>query len=145
MLLVAVYVAKRKDLGRQYAPWCHGTHEKWLALWVGSGIGLYDGFFGLGTGSVLIFLFVDFFGFDFLAASAVLKIVNAACDLSVLIWLGYSGHFLWQLGLLMAVCNFADSGIGTRMTLRCGSIFARHIFFVASLLILKTANDAFGG
>jgi uncharacterized membrane protein YfcA len=35
---------------------------------LGCVIGFYDGFFGPGAGSFLIFLFVRFFGFDFLHA-----------------------------------------------------------------------------
>lgn len=144
LLLVAVYVARRKDLGAIHAPRFNGLREKWLAFGVGSGIGLYDGFFGPGTGSFLIFLFVRFFGFDFLGASAVAKLVNVACNFAALIWFGYSGHVLWQLGLLMAVCNIAGSIIGTRLALKRGSAFVRKAFLlVVALLILKTARDAF--
>jgi uncharacterized membrane protein YfcA len=144
LLLVAVYVMQRKDLGAVHAPRFHGMREKWLALGVGSGIGLYDGFFGPGTGSFLIFLFVRFFGFDFLGASAVSKIVNVACNLSALIWFGYTGHVFWQLGILMAALNIASSIIGTRLALARGSGFIRKAFLVVvTLLILKTAKDAF--
>lgn len=144
LLLVAVYVARRKDLGTSHSPRCHGLREKWLALGVGSGIGLYDGFFGPGTGSFLIFLFVRFFGYDFLRASAVSKIVNVACNFSALIWFGYSGHVFWQLGMLMAACNILGSIIGTRLALERGSGFIRKAFLVVvSLLILKTSKDAF--
>lgn len=144
LLLVAVYVARRKDLGLSPIPHFRGMREKWLVLGVGSGIGLYDGFFGPGTGSFLIFLFVRFFGYDFLRASAVSKIVNVACNLSALIWFGYSGQVFWQLGLLMAACNVAGSIIGTRLALKHGSGFIRKAFLaVVALLILKTGRDAF--
>jgi hypothetical protein len=61
-----------------------------------------------------------------------------------LLWFGYSGHLLWQIGLVMAVCNVAGSVIGTRLAIRHGSGFVRQIFlFVVSALILKTGYDAF--
>ncbi|HEV7617767.1 MAG TPA: sulfite exporter TauE/SafE family protein, partial [Burkholderiaceae bacterium] len=51
---------------------------------------------------------------------------------------------LWQIGLVMAVCNVAGSVIGTRLAIRHGSGFVRQIFlFVVSVLILKTGYDAF--
>lgn len=144
LLFVAVYVFYRKDLGVDHAPRHHGKREKWLAFGVGSGIGLYDGFFGPGTGSFLIFLFVRFFGFDFLRASAVAKVVNVACNLSALVWFGYAGHVLWQLGLMMAACNIVGAVIGTRLALVGGSAFIRKIFLLAFvLLIIKTSVDAF--
>ena len=109
-------------------------------------IGFYDGFFGPGTGSFLLFLFVRFFGFDFLGASAVAKIVNVACNFAALLWFGYAGHVLWQLGLLMAICNICGAMIGTRVALKEGSVFIRKAFLVVvGALILKTARDAFWG
>jgi uncharacterized membrane protein YfcA len=118
--------------------------ERLLATGAGAAIGFYDGFFGPGTGSFLIFLFVRFFGFDFLSASAAAKIVNVACNISALIWFGVSGHLIWQLGLLMAVCQIAGSLIGTRLALKHGSGFVRKLFLVVvGLLIVKTAFDTF--
>lgn len=144
LVAVALYTFMKKDLGSVHAPLHVGWQEKLAAVMVGGGIGFYDGFFGPGTGSFLIFLFVRFFGFDFLGASAVAKVVNVACNFSALLWFGYSGHLLWQLGLVMAVCNVAGALVGTRVAIRNGSMFVRRVFLlVVSLLILKTAYDAF--
>lgn len=144
LLLVAAYVFYRKDFGATYDRRHHGKYQKWLAFGVGSGIGLYDGLFGPGTGSFLIFLFVRVFAFDFLRASAVAKFVNVACNLSALVWFGYAGHVLWQLGLMMAVCNIVGAVIGTRLALVRGSAFIRKVFLlVFVLLIVKTSSDVF--
>jgi uncharacterized membrane protein YfcA len=142
LVAVAVYTYKKKDLGAVHAPMHSGTKERLLAMGIGAAVGFYDGFFGPGTGSFLLFLFVRFFGFDFLSASAAAKVVNVACNMSALLWFGYSGHLLWQLGLLMAVCQIAGSLIGTRLALQHGSGFVRKLFLVVvSLLIVKTAYD----
>ncbi|QJD99978.1 TSUP family transporter [Massilia forsythiae] len=142
LLAVAVYTFKKKDLGEIHAPLHSGMTERLLATGVGAAIGFYDGFFGPGTGSFLIFLFVRFFGFDFLSASAAAKIVNVACNVSALIWFGYSGHLIWQLGLLMAVCQIGGSLVGTRLALKHGSGFVRKLFLlVVGALIVKTAYD----
>ena len=61
-----------------------GQRERWLAALIGGAIGFYDGIFGPGTGSFLIFLFIRFFGFDFLHASAAAKIVNVATNLAAI-------------------------------------------------------------
>ncbi len=144
LIAVALYTLKKKSFGKHHAPLHAGTREKVLAVMVGGSIGFYDGFFGPGTGSFLVFLFVRFFGFDFLGASAVSKVVNVACNVSALLWFGYSGHVLIQLGLLMAVCNIAGSLIGTRMAIRHGTDFVRQVFLVVvGLLILKTGYDAY--
>jgi uncharacterized membrane protein YfcA len=144
LIAVAVYTFRKKDFGSIHAPAHEGGKERAIAILVGGGIGFYDGFFGPGTGSFLVFLFVRFFGFDFLGASAVAKVVNVACNLAALLWFGYSGHLLWQLGGLMAICNVLGSLVGIRLAVRYGTRFVRKLFlFVVSTLILKTAYDAF--
>lgn len=143
LLAVAVYTFRRKDFGAVHAPSLSGHAERLVAIGVGGAIGFYDGFFGPGTGSFLIFLFVRFFGFDFLSASAAAKVVNVACNGAALLWFGYSGHLLWQLGLMMAVCQIAGSLVGTRLAIRHGSVFVRKLFLVVvGVLIIKTSADA---
>lgn len=143
LLAVAVYTFKKKDFGAIHAPMHSGTRERVVALGMGACIGFYDGLFGPGTGSFLIFLFVRFFGFDFLSASSAAKVVNVACNLSALLWFGYSGHLIWQLGLMMALCQIGGSLVGTRLAIKHGSVFVRKLFLiVVSLLIVKTGYDA---
>ncbi len=143
LVAVAVYTFRKKDFGSVHAPVHSGHAERYFAMGMGACIGFYDGFFGPGTGSFLIFLYVRFFGFDFLSASAAAKVVNVACNLSALMWFGYSGHILWQIALIMAGCQVAGSLIGTRLAIKHGSTFVRKLFLVVvSLLILKTGYDA---
>lgn len=144
LIAVAIYTFKTKHLGLTHAPLYRGLSEKLVAIAAGASIGFYDGFFGPGTGSFLVFLFVRLFGFDFLGASAAAKIVNVACNVAALFWFGWSGHVLWQLGLAMTVCNIAGSTIGSHLALRHGSGFVRKIFLVVVVvLVLKTGHAAF--
>jgi uncharacterized membrane protein YfcA len=144
LIALAIYTFRKKGLGQTHAPKHGGNKELWIALAVGAGIGFYDGFFGPGTGSFLLFLFVRFFGFDFLSASACAKVVNVACNLAALLWFGWSGHVLWQLGLLMAACQIGGSLIGTKLAVKHGSGFIRKLFLlVVCALIVRTAWQAF--
>jgi hypothetical protein len=144
LIFIALYTISKKELGHIHAPLHKGMKESFWAVMIGGCIGFYDGFFGPGTGSFLVFLFVRFFGFDFLRASAAAKVVNVACNLAALIWFSYSGHVLWKVGLVMAILNVAGSIAGSHLAMSRGSQFIRKIFlFVVSLLILKTSRDAF--
>ncbi len=146
LLFAAVYVFRRKDFGGDYAPTRQGLSKMALALALGSVMGFYDGFFGPGTGSFLIFGFIRGFGLDFLRASASAKLVNVACNVAALAWFIPTGQPLWMLGLLMAGCNMAGALLGTRLALKEGAGFVRRIFLlVVAGLILKTGWDAFGG
>ena len=140
----AIYTFMKKDFGAVHGPTRSGHAELGGAILLGGVIGFYDGFFGPGTGSFLIFLFIRFFGFDFLHASAAAKVVNVATNLAALAYFAPNGHMLWQLAALMAVCNVAGSLAGTHLALKHGSGFVRQVFlFVVSGLILKFAWDTF--
>jgi hypothetical protein len=144
LLLVgaAVYTFIRKDFGALHRPLHAGRRELIWAILLGAVIGFYDGFFGPGTGSFLIFLFVRFFGFDFLHASAAAKVVNVATNLAALAYFVPNGYWIAPLAAGMAVCNVAGSVAGTSLALRYGSGFVRRLFLlVVALLIIRFAYD----
>lgn len=143
--VVLLYTLARKDLGRAHQP-RHAPHrEAALAALIGAVIGFYDGFFGPGTGSFLVFLFVRVLGYDFLRASAAAKLVNTATNIAALAWFIPTGHVWWHYALAMALANVAGSFMGTRLAMRHGTGFVRGVFLlVVSALIVKTAWDAFG-
>lgn len=148
VLLVAMagFTLARKDFGTIHSPRHSGLRERIYAVLLGGGIGFYDGFFGPGTGTFLVFLFVRFFGFSFLGASAASKVVNAATNGAALLYFGFTGNVLYAIGLPMAACNVAGSMVGARLAIRRGSGFVRGLFLlVAGVLILKFAYEIFLG
>lgn len=145
-VLVAVlsYTLARKDLGRHHAPRLAGSAQTLLACAIGAVIGFYDGFFGPGTGSFFVFLFVRLLGFDFLNASASAKLLNTATNAAALLLLAGRGHVWWHVAAVLAVANVAGSLIGTLLALRHGAGFVRVAFIVVvAALIAKTGWDAF--
>ena len=144
LLAVLAYTLVKKDLGRTHAPRFSGTTETLAACSIGLVLGFYDGFFGPGTGSFFVFLFVRWLGYDFLNASASAKLLNTATNLAALALFAYTGHVWWHFALTMAIANVVGSLLGTRLALKHGSGFVRLVFIVVvTALILKTGFDAF--
>ncbi|WP_256372099.1 TSUP family transporter [Dechloromonas sp. HYN0024] len=142
LTVVAAYTLKGQNFGLHHQPVHAGNRELAYAVLLGGVIGFYDGFFGPGTGSFLIFLFVRFFGFDFLHASAGAKMVNVATNLAALSYFLPHGNVLPLLAIAMAVANVTGSMLGTRLALKHGSQFVRRLFLVmVSVLIAKFAWD----
>jgi len=142
LVLAAVYTLKRKDFGQVHRPAHTGRRELVYAVLLGCVIGFYDGFFGPGAGSFLIFLFVRFFGFDFLHASAGAKVVNGVTNLAALAYFLPNGHVLPLLAAAMALANLGGSLAGTWLALKHGSGFIRRIFLLlVAVLIVKFAWD----
>ncbi|MBP7640192.1 MAG: TSUP family transporter [Thauera sp.] len=144
LVLVAVYTFLRKDLGSVSKEPAHGGRSVAIALGVGAVIGFYDGFFGPGTGSFLIFLFIRLLGMDFLRASVSAKILNVATNLAAISFFVGNVELMWKLAAVMAVCNLTGSILGSRMALKHGTGFVRKMFLaVVTVLILRLAYDTF--
>jgi uncharacterized membrane protein YfcA len=144
LLVVLIYTLVRRNLGRVHAPRYQGRTQAAVASAIAFILGVYDGFFGPGTGSLLVFLFVRLLGFDFLHASASAKFLNTVTNASALLLFASKGHVWWHLAALMAVANVIGSLIGTRMALRHGAPFVRAVFVcVVALLIVKTVWDGY--
>ncbi len=144
LLALLVYTLVKKNLGQHHTPRFEGRSETAVACGIGVAMGFYDGFFGPGTGSILVFLFVRLLGYDFLNASASAKLLNTASNLAALLLFAWKGHIWWHFALALAIANVVGSLLGTRMALKHGAGFVRWVFIaVVTSLILKTSYDAF--
>ena len=140
MAAMLAFTLLKPDLGRVHAPKYGQAHQRGLALLIALILGFYDGFFGPGVGSLLIFLFVAVLGFDFLRASALAKAVNWASNMAALGVFLLRGSWTPAVGLAMAVGNGAGGWLGAHLALRKGSAWVRRLFLlvVSALLIRLT-------
>ena len=144
MAFVFIYTVWKKDFGKLHAPRLTAQHQYLVGIAVGAVLGFYDGFFGPGTGSFLIFAFVGLFGFSFLAASAAAKCVNLATNAAALSWFIPNQQVLYAVAIPMAASNVAGSWIGAHLAVKKGSGFVRLLFIgVVAALMARLAWDIF--
>lgn len=144
LLGILLYTLAKKDLGHKHEPRFSGRLEMWAMAFVGLVIGFYDGFFGPGTGSFLVFIFVRWLGYDFLNASVSAKLINTTSNFAALLLFVSKGFVWWHLALPMAIANVIGSLWGARLAMKYGSGFVRVMFIVVvSALICKTSYDAY--
>jgi len=142
LAVMLVYVLTRRDFGLAHAPREIDTRARWQAAGAGFGLGFYEGFFGPGSGALLMFVFVRFFGLDFLHAGAAARVVNlAGCFGAVLVFGGH-GEIMWLVAAVMAIANTAGAWLGAHTAITRGSRWMRVLFVaLTTLLIAKTAWD----
>lgn len=136
LVAVVVYTALKPDFGDRPVRRVRAAHARPLALVVGAVLGFYDGFFGPGAGSFMIFAFVGLFGMDFLRASSAAKVVNLATNGAALAFFVPTGHILWATALTMAVFNVVGALVGARLAIKHGSGFVRWVFLLVSTLLI---------
>ncbi len=142
LVVVLVYTLARADFGSVGGSRLALAQERPRAVLVGALLGFYDGFFGPGAGSFMIFALVRWFHLDFLHASAAAKVINRATNTAALAYFVPSGHVLLGIGFGMAAFNILGALLGARLALRHGSRFVRGAFIlVSALLIVRLGYD----
>lgn len=102
---------------------------------VGIGLGLYNGFFGPGTGIFLAMGFVTLLGYDLRQATTHTRLLSFTGNLAALICFLPGGHMVWSLGLLMGIGQIIGAWIGSRLVLRHGAHLIRPALVVAALAV----------
>ena len=144
LLVVAIYTWRKPELGMSENLKYTNRKRSVIVAVMGLLIGFYDGIFGPGTGTFLVFFLVSAIGFAFLKASATAKLVNIATNAGAILSFQLTGHIWWQLGLLLAFANVTGAIIGSRLAIRGGSPLVRKVFLaVTFLLIARVAWDTF--
>ena len=117
-------------------------HQAPLCAAIGLAIGFYDGFFGPGTGTLLILLFTWLLGMDMVSASATAKPVNLASNISSLVTRIAAGNVLFALALPAMCCSLAGGWLGARLALTRGAKLIRAVMLaVLALLTVRLAVE----
>ena len=115
------------------------TRRTWVTALLSSlVVGLYDGFYGPGTGTFLIIAFTVFAKLSMRTANAQAKIINLTTNITSLTIFLLNGQVVFLLGIAAAVCNMAGNYIGAGLAATKGSRITRPIIIlVLGLLFLK--------
>jgi uncharacterized membrane protein YfcA len=141
LLIAAVLVlAKRNVVPR---PTTLGPNAARSALFaIAFGLGAYDGFFGPGTGSMLVIAFATVFGDTLTRASGNAKIVNLASNLAAMTLFAAHATILWRVALPMAAANAIGAATGAHLAVRNGDRLVRAVVLVVVLAVVaKLAGD----
>ncbi len=114
----------------------------WKPLVIGAVLGFYDGFFGPGTGSLLILGFVGLMGMTFVQGSAYAKIINLTTNVAAILLFVSKGAFLINVALPLMIFNVLGAYFGVKMALLKGNTFVRGLLrVIVFLTVLKMGYE----
>ena len=140
--IVAFYVLKKKDLEPDLTT--QPAQLTQLTILISSSllIGIYDGFYGPGTGTFLLLVYTALSKIDVRTASGNMKLVNLSSNVSALVTFLLAGKVIWTLGLAASVFSIAGHYIGSGMVMKNGTRIVRPIILVVlGLLFLKIISE----
>ncbi|WP_243201568.1 MULTISPECIES: TSUP family transporter [unclassified Fusibacter] len=142
VLAIGLYTLLHKELGLKSTFENLTKRTILLGMFMALGIGFYNGFFGPGTGSFLIFALIAIYGFDFKKASANAKMLNLTGNATALILFLINGEVMYAYGIPMAFSMMLGGQVGAKLALKKGSKFIKPVFVVVSLiLVVKMVFD----
>lgn len=142
--VIAVILFAKKELPETRKPM-----NEWLRraiVWSSSLIfGIYDGFYGPGTGTFLLLSFCYLAKVDVRTASGNVKLVNLSSNIGALCTSLMAGKVLIPLGLIAAVFAIAGQYLGAGLAMKNGSKIVRPVILVVILLLAgKVLLEFFG-
>lgn len=136
LVVIATYSILRKDWGSDNVGTVHVSHKRYL---IGTALipllGFYDGFFGPGTGSFLIFLFL-MMGYCFIGATANAKVANCASNFASVIMFCYFGLVNFSYALPMGGGMMIGAYCGARMAITKGAAYIRPLFIGMTVILI---------
>lgn len=134
--LITLFLLLKKDFGKEDRTEALSPQKTYLfSICIGFVIGMYDGFFGPGTGTFLILCYTGLMGFDLITASGNAKVVNLSSNIAAFITFAFSSQILWSLGIPAAFFGVLGNYIGSGLAIKKGAKVIRPMFFVALALL----------
>ena len=139
VLLLVLPLAAAVLLRKKSLPEEKGELPLWkrcLAVWGSSLIiGMYDGFYGPGTGTFLLLAFCTLGKLDVRTASGNMKLVNLSSNLAAVTTSLIAGKVLIGVGLIAACFSIAGHYLGSGLAIKNGAKVIRPVILVVILLL----------
>lgn len=136
--VTAAYLLLHKDFGKVTTEYSK-TKTLLLSILVAFVIGVYDGFYGPGTGTFLILLLTGFAHMKLDTANGIAKSINLATNVACLVVMLFNGKVYILLGLVAGCFSICGNYIGTHFFKKGGARIAKPVILVViSIFYIKT-------
>lgn len=141
--ITAFYVFKTKDLeggGDAYSV----KKTILISIPISFFVGMYDGFYGPGTGTFLILLLTGVAKMSLNSSAGITKAINLTTNLTALTIFFLNGKVLIPLGLVAGLFSILGNYLGTKVFITNGSKSVRPIILIVlALFYIKIISEVF--
>ena len=141
--LTALFVLNKRTLSRYRCPYTTRKRSSIIAI-LALLMGLYDGFYGPGTGTFLMLMLVGIAHTTIQEAVGTTKVINLSTNLASLSVFLIHGKVLFPLAIVAAIFGIAGNYIGARHFTRKGTNFVKPtIIVVLTIFFAKLCWELF--
>ncbi|SFQ13945.1 hypothetical protein SAMN02910358_00825 [Lachnospiraceae bacterium XBB1006] len=143
--LLAVYIFRNRSFESSKG---HSLTRKQVLVWgtvITFFIGIFDGFYGPGTGTFLLILYTSVLGLDVKTASGNVKLANLSSNVAAFMTFLMHGRMVLLLGGVAALFSIAGHYAGSGMVMKNGTKVVRPIILVVIVLLyIKIIGEMIG-
>ena len=139
--IVAFFVLRGREWPDEPEP--IDPEKQKLIVWAAALVlGMYDGYYGPGTGTFLMIVSIRLAKLDTRHAAGSVKVINLASNLGSLLTALMAGYVFLGVGLIAALASMAGHYVGAGLAIKNGSRIVRPaVVIVLVLLTLKVGSE----
>ena len=135
MIVIAIYSVAKKNWGADKKS-VRVSHKNYLlGVILIFALGFYDGFFGPGTGSFMLFLYL-MMGYGFLGAAANARAANFASNIAAAIIFSALGLVNFSYAIPMGLGMILGAACGAKMAITKGAAYVRPLFIGMTVILI---------
>ena len=135
LIVIAIYSVAKKDWGADKQSVSVSQKNYLLGMVIIFALGFYDGFFGPGTGSFMLFMFL-MTGYGFLGAAANARAANFASNLAAVIVFTILGLVNFSYAIPMGLGMILGAFCGAKMAISKGAAYVRPLFIGMTVILI---------
>lgn len=139
--LIAAYVLFGNGMKKEYEPFSD-KKTMLLSMIIALVVGIYDGFYGPGTGTFLLLLLTSIAHVSLRTANGTTKAINLTTNITALVVYLMNGKVLLLLGLTAGCFNIAGNYLGITLFTSKGTKVVRPIMLVVlTIFFIKVLTE----
>lgn len=131
-LLVSIYTRPVNQDSEQERKESRHANLSWL-----TGIALYDGFAGPGTGSFMALANNRTLGYNLMVSTAIAKPINLVTNISATFVFVYFDMVVWSVAIPMLLANALGGWVGGHFAISNGAVFIRKVLIGVLTMMLS--------
>lgn len=143
--VMAVYVMRSKRITDSEAEGFSLKKTILITMAIAFPIGIYDGFYGPGTGTLLMTFLIGLAHYSLNNAAGTTKVINLSTNIAALFTYLFSGKIIIVLGVTAGLFNIAGAYLGTKFFSEKGAAIAKPmIITVLCIFFVKVIGELAG-
>ena len=139
IITLTLLVSRFKLEGREMTRLSLSPSKIALCLVCGLLLGLYDGFFGPGCGTIALMLFSLIFSYDMRVATGNGKVIIVVSNLIALISYIAKGSILYEIAIPASIANILGSYLGAHLAVKNGKRLVKWVLYLVAVVLIVQA------